>query len=86
MANSLFNQFGNHNNINNPLQQFLTQFNQLKKTYRGNPKEEVEKMLQSGQMSQQQFNQLREMANQIMQFVKQQKNRVHTVFNTKKIK
>ena len=70
MANSLFNQFGNHNKINNPLQQFLTQFNQLRKTYQGNPKEEVEKMLQTGQMSQQQFNQLREMANQIMQFVK----------------
>ena len=63
MANSLFNQFGNNNN--NPMSQFMSQFKRLQQTVK-NPQKEVENLLQSGQMSQQQFNQLSQMANQLM--------------------
>lgn len=62
MANSLFNQFGN--NANNPMSQFVSQFKRLQQTVK-NPQKEVENLLQSGQMSQQQFNQLSQMANQL---------------------
>ena len=63
MANPLFNQFGN--NQNSPMSQFMSDFNRLKQTI-SNPKQVVESLLQSGQMSQNQFNELSQMANQIM--------------------
>lgn len=63
MANPLFNQFGN--NQNTPMSQFMIDFNRLKQTI-SNPKQMVESLLQSGQMSQDQFNRLSQMANQIM--------------------
>lgn len=63
MANPLFNQFGN--NQNNPMSQFMSDFNRLRQTI-SNPKQMVESLLQSGQMSQNQFNELSQMANQIM--------------------
>lgn len=63
MANPLFNQFGN--NQNDPMSQFMSDFNRLQQTIR-NPKQMVENLLQSGQMTQDQFNQFSQMANQIM--------------------
>ena len=63
MANPLFNQFGNSQN--NPMSQFMSDFNRLKQTV-SNPKQMVESLLKSGQMSQDQFNQFSQMANQIM--------------------
>lgn len=64
MANSLFTQFGNQP-PNNGLMQIMAQAQDLQKTFNGNPKEEVEKLLNSGQMSQDQFNKFAQMANQI---------------------
>lgn len=49
----------------NPMMQFqrmMQQFQQFRQTFQGDPKAEVEKLLQSGKMSQQQLNQLQEMA------------------------
>lgn len=64
MANSLFTQFGNQP-PNNGLMQIMAQAQDLQKTFNGNPKEEVERLLNSGQMSQDQFNRFAQMANQI---------------------
>lgn len=64
MANSLFTQFGNQP-PNNGLMQIMAQAQELQKTFNGNPKEEVERLLNSGQMSQDQFNRFAQMANQI---------------------
>lgn len=44
--------------------QMVQQFNQFKQTFKGDPKAEVEKLLQSGAMSQQELNQLQSMAKQ----------------------
>lgn len=44
--------------------QLLQQFKQFKENFKGDPKAEVEKMLQSGKISQQQLNQIQAMANQ----------------------
>ena len=63
MANPLFGQFGN--NQNNPMSQFVSQFKRLQQTIK-DPQKEVENLLKSGQMTQQQFNQLSQMANQLM--------------------
>lgn len=66
MGNPLFNQFGNQNNN---MSDFINQTMDFKKNFTGNAKQEVEKLLQSGQMSQQQFNQLSQIANQILPFL-----------------
>lgn len=52
---------------NNPFSQIMQEAQKLKETFKGNPKEEVQKLLNSGTMSQQQFNQYSQMAQQIMQ-------------------
>ena len=62
MANPLFGQFGG--NQNNPMSQFMGEFKRLQQTV-ANPRKVVEDLLQSGQMTQQQFNQLSQMANQM---------------------
>lgn len=66
MGNPLFNQFGNQNNN---MSDFINQIMDFKKNFTGNAKQEVEKLLSSGQMSQQQFNQLSQIANQILPFL-----------------
>lgn len=68
MSNSLFNDFNQ-----NPMGQmgnFINQFNQFRSTFSGNPEAQVKQMLQSGRMSQEQFQQLSQMANQIMPLLK----------------
>ena len=43
-------------------QQMVQQFNQFRQNFQGDPQKEVEKLLQSGKMSQQQLNQLQQAA------------------------
>lgn len=61
MSNPLFNalggpQFGN-------MQNMVKQFNQFKKSFTGNPKQQVQQMLNSGRISQSQYDQAVQMAN-----------------------
>ena len=63
MANPLFNQFGGQQV--NPMQQLVDDARKLKQTMQ-NPRAEVERLLQSGQMSQPQFNQFSQIAQQIV--------------------
>ena len=65
MGNPLFNQFG-QNQQQNPIQNIIDEIQNFKQMFKGDPKKEVEKLMQSGKMSQQQFNQLSQMANQIL--------------------
>lgn len=50
--------------------QMIAQFNQFKQNFRGDPKKEVERLMQSGQMSQQQFNELQRQATELQKFFK----------------
>lgn len=71
MGNPLFNALGG-SVMPGPMgnmMKMMQQFNQFKNSFQGDPKAEVEKLLQSGQMSQQQLNQLQGMAQQFMQFM-----------------
>ena len=61
MANPLFNQFNQNNQINN----IIREAQNLKNSFKGNPKEEVQRLLNNGQMSQADFNRLMPMAQQI---------------------
>lgn len=68
MANQLFEQFGNQ--PNNAISSIINQVKEIEKTFQGDPKAEVEKLLNSGKMSQAQFNKFSQMANQIISFMK----------------
>lgn len=46
-------------------QRMMQQFQQFKANFHGDPKAEVEKLLQSGSLTQQQLNQLQQMAKQL---------------------
>jgi hypothetical protein len=56
--------------FNNPMQ-MIQQFAQFKNSFSGNPQQEVQKLLQSGQMNQSQLNQLQSMAQQFSQLLGQ---------------
>lgn len=68
MANSLYNSMRKQNN---PLEQLAQQAREFKKQFTGNPRQEVERLLASGQMSQQQFNQYSQIAQQVAQIMGQ---------------
>ena len=65
MANPLYGQFGGQQPANNGFSNFMNEFQRLQQTVK-NPRQEVERLLQSGAMSQQDFNRFGQMANQIM--------------------
>ena len=64
MPNPIYDQFGGQQN-NNGFSAFMNDFRRLQQTVK-NPRQEVERLLQSGAMSQQDFNRFGQMANQIM--------------------
>lgn len=63
MPNPLFSQFGWQQS--NPMQQLIAEARQLKQTMQ-NPRAEVERLLQTGQMSQSDFNKYSQIAQQIV--------------------
>ena len=64
MANPLYGQFGGQQ-VNNGFSNFMSEFQRLQQTVK-NPRQEVERLLQSGAMSQQDFNRFGQMANQML--------------------
>jgi hypothetical protein len=64
MANPLFNAMGNQSN---PMADLIRQAKDFKKQFIGNPRQEVERLLQTGQMSQSDFNRFSQIAQQVVQ-------------------
>jgi hypothetical protein len=64
MANPLYNAMGIQSN---PMTDLIRQAKQFKNQFNGNPRQEVERLLQTGQMSQQDFNRLSQIAQQVVQ-------------------
>lgn len=52
-------------NQNNPYNNFMKQFNEFKKTVNGNPQEQIQQLLNSGKISQSQYNAAVQKANMI---------------------
>lgn len=65
MANPLYNPMQN-----NPYAEIIAQAKEMQKTFQGNPRDVVQQLLNSGQMSQNQFNQLSQIAQQIVPFMR----------------
>lgn len=58
--------------MNNPfqnMQNMIQQFQQFKANFQGNPREQVQRLLNSGQMTQQQYNYLQSLARQFGQML-----------------
>ena len=70
MSNLLFNALGGGMPQGSGPMQMIQQFMQFKQNFKGDPKEEVQKMLQSGRISQQQLNQVQQMAGQFQNMLK----------------
>ncbi len=71
MANPLYNSLGKQQPLNDGgLSDFINQVKQAQETFRGNPREEVQRLLNSGAMTQQQFNQYSQIANSIISLMK----------------
>ena len=64
MANPLFNALGGQQM--NPMAQLVAEAKRLQQTMNGNPKQMVEELVKSGRMSQDQFNQYAQIANQLV--------------------
>ena len=64
MANNLFTSMQMQNA--NPFQQIINEAKEFKKTFNGNAREEVQKLLNSGAMTQEQFNHYSQIAQQIV--------------------
>lgn len=67
MPNPLFQQLGG-GKMPGPMGQMkrmMSAFQQFKTSFQGDPKQEVQRLLESGQMSQQQYNQLKQIAAQM---------------------
>lgn len=65
MANPLYNQMMNNNSQNN----FLQRFNQFRQNFNGNPQHQIQQMLNSGKISQEQYNRAVQQAQNIMRML-----------------
>lgn len=68
--NELFKQFGGNVPLPGGIGNMIQQFNQFRANFQGDPQQQVQQLLSSGKMTQQQFNQLAGLANQFQQFLK----------------
>ena len=66
MANNLYKAMGRQNS---PFEQLAQQARDFRKQFSGNPRQEVERLLQTGAMSQQTFNRYSQIAQQVAQFM-----------------
>ena len=66
MANQLYNQMmGGGNQQNN----FLQRFNQFRQNFSGDPQQQIQRMLNSGQITQDQYNRAVQQAQNIMRML-----------------
>ena len=66
MVNPLYNMFGGNAPIN-PMAQLVRDAKNFRKSFTGSPKDEVQRLLNSGQLSQADFNRYSQIAQQVVQ-------------------
>lgn len=75
MANQLFNMLGGSSKLPGPfgnMQEMMQKLTQFRQSFQGDPKQQVQQLLNSGKMSQNQYNQLSQMATQIQNMLTKQ--------------
>ena len=63
MSNPLYAQLAG--GAMNPMEQMMAEFERFKASFKGDPRQEVQKLLNSGQLTQAQYNQLAQQAQQM---------------------
>ena len=56
--------------LNGPMTELMQQFNQFRQMFQGDPRQQVQQMLKSGKVTQEQYNQAVQMAQQVQRFLK----------------
>lgn len=69
MSNPLFNALGG-NMLPPNMANMIQQFQQFRNSFRGDPRQQVQQLLNSGRVSQTQYNQAVQMANMLSQMIK----------------
>lgn len=65
MNNPLYNQYQQQN----PMNGFMQRFNQFRQSFSGDPQEQIQKLMNSGKISQEQYNNAYQMAQQMMRMI-----------------
>ena len=65
MSNPLFNMMGNQN----PMSGMMQRFQQFQRMFTGDPRQQIQQMLSSGKVSQTQYNQAVQMAQQLQRMM-----------------
>ena len=71
--NNLYKTLGQNQQLPAPfnnMQNLIKQFNQFRNTFKGDPKQQVQELLNSGRMTQDQFNNLKKLADQLQGMLK----------------
>lgn len=70
MSNPLYSMFGGMNAMpNNGMMNLLQQLNQFRQNFSGDPRQQVQQLLNSGKVSQDQYNRAVQMANQLQRMM-----------------
>lgn len=75
MANQLFNMLGNNTKLPGTfgnMQDMMQKLTEFRQSFQGDPKQQVQQLLNSGKMSQDQYNKLSQMATQIQNMLTKQ--------------
>lgn len=76
MANSLYNEYANQGNQSAPgdggFADFVNQWQQFRTQYQGDPRQQIQQMLQSGQITQEQLNRAQQLAQQFIRLIPRQ--------------
>ena len=67
MNNPLYKQIQQQNQ--NPMNVFMQRFNQFRQSFSGDPHEQIQKLMNSGRISQQDYNNAYQMAQQMMRMI-----------------
>ena len=70
MSNPVFDALGGGNALPGNMAQIIAQFNQFKQTFSGDPRAQVQALLNSGKVSQAQYNRAVMMAQQLQRLMK----------------
>ena len=65
MNNPLYNQYQQQN----PMNGFIQKFNQFRQSFSGDPQEQIQKMMNAGKVSQQDYNNAYQKAQQVMRMI-----------------
>ena len=70
MSNPLFSIFGGMNQMpNNNMMNLVQQFMQFKQNFNGDPKQQIQNLLNSGKVTQEQYNRAVQMAQQLQRIM-----------------